>query len=76
MLPSDPGWEDSKGCYNTRIEFQKYQPLAVVFCQTSSDVIAVGKTHCVKNFNYQVNFAREHKISVRIRSGWHCYEGN
>ena len=60
LYPGDPGWNEARKNYNTRFDVQ---PTAIAFCQNSRDVANA------------VQWAREHSVPFRARSGRHSYEG-
>lgn len=56
ILPADPDYDDARRIYNAMID---KRPALIVRCHDAADVIAA------------VNFARDHRLELAIRSGGH-----
>jgi FAD/FMN-containing dehydrogenase len=61
ILPSDGGYDEARKIWNAMID---RRPAAIARCATTDDVVAA------------VNFAREKKVLLAIRSGGHNIAGN
>jgi FAD/FMN-containing dehydrogenase len=61
LLPGDTGYDEARAVWNRRFD---PRPLAVARVRSSDDVAAV------------VNFARERRLPLSIRSGGHSYAGH
>lgn len=63
LHPGDPGWDEARTGFNSRINYDTAVPAAVVFCQNTDDVANA------------VRWARERRVAFRVRCGRHNYEG-
>ncbi|MDE2236349.1 MAG: FAD-binding protein, partial [Elusimicrobia bacterium] len=63
LLPGDPGWAAAWGVFNARFNVPANEPGAVVFAQSDRDVVNA------------VDWARRHRVPLRLRGGRHSYEG-